>query len=255
MSVADVKPLVCTVNDAIRGRKSRSCIRRSLYFRIPNLEPDKQGPVLALKARSLLPYCHFELEDSDYIRSARRNPELRGPHGAPAGTTLDPNTRVLEMATIGVGVKVKRSFHIVNPTSEEYSFEWLNDDEPNLREEPRFTCLTPRGRIRSGKKTQVDFEFASTSLELVESFWKFVIPEQNITVPFLLVGTTNDPNVAFERSHLNFKALLIGEWCRPRSRDQALCFLSSFACVGGEVKEATLAPPMKFENNDVVCCN
>ena len=180
-------------------------------YRIPNLEADKQGPVVALKARSLLPYCHFELEDSDYIRGARRNPELRGPHGAPAGTTLDPNTRVLEMSTVGVGVTSRRSFYIVNPTNSEYGFEWVNDDEPNLKHEPHFTCLTTSGSIRPGKKTQVDFEFTSSSLELVESFWKFVIPKQNITVPFLLVGQTNDPNVAFERSHLNFKALLIGE--------------------------------------------
>ena len=125
---------------------------------IPNLEDKqglRQGPVIGLKARSLLPYCHFELEDSDYIRSARRNPELRGPRGAPAGTTLDPNTRVIEFKNIGVNVKNVRKFHIVNPTSQEYTFNWVNEDEVNPKKTPEFTCLTPEGSIRSGKKAEV----------------------------------------------------------------------------------------------------
>ncbi len=55
------------------------------------------------------------------------------------------------------------------------------------------------------------FEFTSSGLDLVESFWKFVIPEQSISVPFLLVGQTQDPEVTLDRSHLNFKSLLMGK--------------------------------------------
>ena len=58
---------------------------------------------------------------------------------------------------------------------------------------------------------QVVFEFVSSSMELVESFWRFVIPEQNISIPFLVVGNTHDPAVSLDRSHLNFKSLLIGQ--------------------------------------------
>jgi hydrocephalus-inducing protein len=58
---------------------------------------------------------------------------------------------------------------------------------------------------------KVGFEFVSSDLNLVESFWKFVIPELNIVVPFLIVGHTIDPAVSMDRSHLNFKSLLIGE--------------------------------------------
>ena len=47
-------------------------------------------------------------------------------------------------------------------------------------------------------------------LDLVESFWRFVIPDQNISVPFLLVGKAREPDIAMDRSHMNFKALLIG---------------------------------------------
>ena len=57
---------------------------------------------------------------------------------------------------------------------------------------------------------QIVFEFMSKNLDMMESFWCFKIPQHNISVPFLLVGHTNDPQIAFERSHLNFGSLLIG---------------------------------------------
>lgn len=72
---------------------------------IPHMDSDEVGPFIELRGRSLVPYCHFELEDSDYISSARRNPELRGPGGAPPGSILDPNTRVIEFNICGTGVK------------------------------------------------------------------------------------------------------------------------------------------------------
>lgn len=65
---------------------------------IPNLKPNQKGPEVVVKGRSLMPNCHFELEDSDYITAKRRNPELQGPKGA----TLDLNTRVIEFAAVGV---------------------------------------------------------------------------------------------------------------------------------------------------------
>ena len=102
-----------------------------------------------------MPYCHFELEDSDYIRNARRNPEMRGPHGAPAGTTLDPNTRVMEFKAVGIDVKLLRRFHIVNPTSQKYSFLWVNEDDPDPKKRPDFQCHTVKGEVRSGKKAEV----------------------------------------------------------------------------------------------------
>jgi len=57
----------------------------------------------------------------------------------------------------------------------------------------------------------VSFEFSATGLEVIESFWRFIIPEQNINVPFLLVGKAKEPDVVIDRSHMNFKALLIGK--------------------------------------------
>ena len=135
---------------------------------------------------------------------------MRGPRGAPPGTTLDSNTRVIEMESIGVGIRNTKKFTIVNPTTENYSFQWLNDDDPDLKVTPSFACGTPKGKIKSGKKQEIQFDFMPHSLGITESFWIFRIPEQNISVPFLLVGETKDPAVMFDRSHLNFKALLIG---------------------------------------------
>jgi len=58
---------------------------------------------------------------------------------------------------------------------------------------------------------QMHFEFMSLSLDIVESFWRFEIAEQNISVPFLLVGHSHEPSVMFDRSHLNFRSVLIGQ--------------------------------------------
>ncbi|XP_052816168.1 hydrocephalus-inducing protein homolog isoform X2 [Mya arenaria] len=181
-----------------------------LLCTMSNLEKSQQGPVLGVRGKSLMPYCHFELEDSDYITNARRNPEMRGPGGAPPGTTLDPNTRVIEFLTTGVAVKATKSFAIVNPTSQLYSFEWICEDEPDPKHPPAFNCLQHRGQIRSGKKTNVTFEYNTTQLDTMESFWRFHVPEQNINIPFLLVGKAREPDIVMDRSHMNFKALLIG---------------------------------------------
>lgn len=57
---------------------------------------------------------------------------------------------------------------------------------------------------------QVRFEFHSVALELVESFWTFQIPNLNLSVAFLLVGTAREPMVYIDQAHLNMGSLLIG---------------------------------------------
>ena len=70
-----------------------------------NLQPETGGFSIPVHGRSLLPYCHFELEESDYVSGGRRNPELRGPRGAHPGSTLDPSTKVIEFKSCGIKVK------------------------------------------------------------------------------------------------------------------------------------------------------
>ncbi|XP_077145064.1 hydrocephalus-inducing protein homolog isoform X4 [Ranitomeya variabilis] len=189
---------------------------------IPNMSPGGQEPVLPVTGRSLLPYCHFQLEDSDYISSGRRNPELCGPRGAPSGTTLDPNTRVIEFTSVGVQNKSSRTFSIVNPTNGLYSFLWTCEDPPSLRNPPTFHCLNKEGVIQAERKMEITFQFLPQVLDITESFWKFSIVEQNISVPFLLVGKATEPSVSLDRSHLNFGSRLLGQEVQ-----KSICLINS----------------------------
>ncbi|XP_069757040.1 hydrocephalus-inducing protein homolog [Narcine bancroftii] len=183
----------------------------SLICRILNLKAGLQDQNIAVQGRSLLPYCHFELEDSNYISSHRRNRELSGPWGTHPGVTLDPNTRVIEFQAVGLNTVNTRSFYIINPTNTGYSFQWIYEGAPFARLESAFRCLTEKGYISAGMKTQVTFEFVPHQLDITESFWSFTIPELNIFVPFLLCGNTSEPAVSFDRSHINYKCVLLGQ--------------------------------------------
>uniref|UniRef100_A0A8B9BFH4 HYDIN axonemal central pair apparatus protein n=1 Tax=Anser brachyrhynchus TaxID=132585 RepID=A0A8B9BFH4_9AVES len=173
---------------------------------IRNLKPNQKGPEVVVKGRSQMPHCHFELEDSDYITAKRRSPELQDPKG----TTLGLNTRVVEFAAIGVRSRNSRTFMVMNPTSSAYSFQWTCQDPAAPPGQTAFFCLTDRGQIQPGKKAEIKFEFIPRHLDITESFWVFTIPEQSVSVPFLLVGNTTDPLVTLDRSHLNFHLLLVG---------------------------------------------
>ncbi len=79
-------------------------------FSIPNLETGKPGPVIAVRGRSILPFCHFELEESDYLTSGRRRIDLlinNGSLQAPT-TSIDRQTRVIEFKAIGIGSTINR---------------------------------------------------------------------------------------------------------------------------------------------------
>ncbi|XP_015443273.1 hydrocephalus-inducing protein homolog isoform X1 [Pteropus alecto] len=182
----------------------------NLSCQIPNLPPGERGPVLSAKGRSCLPFCHFDLKDSDYISGHRRNPDLRGPSGG----AVDPNTRVIEFTSVGIGGKNLRTFTILNPTTSTYSFCWVSEEMESLQNPPAFTCLTEKGFIHPEKKAEIVFQFTPSHLDITEAFWTFLIPEHNITVPFLLVGKASDPLINLNKSHLNFSCLLIGREAR-----------------------------------------
>ena len=44
----------------------------------------------------------------------------------------------------------------MNPTNQEYSFMWLNEDDPDPKKVPVFNCLTTKGQVRKGKKQEVN---------------------------------------------------------------------------------------------------
>ncbi|KAM6177458.1 hydrocephalus-inducing protein homolog [Erethizon dorsatum] len=182
----------------------------NLFCQIPNLPPGKQGPVLVAKGRSFLPICHFDLKDSDYIRGHQHNPDLRASGTGP----LDPNTRVIEFNTVGVGGKNLQTFTILNPTNSSYSFCWISEESESLQNPPAFACLTEKGSIHPEKKAEIVFQFIPSHLDITEALWTFLIPEHNVSVPFLLVGRTTEPVISLNKSHLNFSSLLIGREAR-----------------------------------------
>ena len=104
-----------------------------------------------------------------------------------------------------------RRFSVINPSNTSYSFSWTNEDMlDGTPEGVNFRCLTPEGTVLSGKKYEMAFEYVSDSLDLVESFWRFFVPEYNISIPFVMVGHTFEPALSFDRSHINFREMLLG---------------------------------------------
>jgi hydrocephalus-inducing protein len=181
-----------------------------LMCHISNLEEHKLGPIVAVKGKSTLPYCHFDLEESDYLSAGRRNPELPGPDGAASGLGIDSSTKVIEFKSIGVGTKCTKTFKIINPLNADYEYEWTREDQNDLKKGENFTCQMQSGVLKSGRNQDVGFEFVPNEVGIRESFWKFKIPKYNLCVPFLLLGEVSEPKIVFDRSYVMFKPILVG---------------------------------------------
>ena len=50
-------------------------------------------------------------------------------------------------------------FAIMNPTNEDYTYMWINEDENNPKKASSFQCLTQEGHVRSGKQADVSESF------------------------------------------------------------------------------------------------
>lgn len=72
--------------------------------RIENLDPETPELVIAVTGRSLLPYCHFDIPESDYLSDNRRDPKLPGPVDYEiVDGVLPEDIRVIEINVIGIG--------------------------------------------------------------------------------------------------------------------------------------------------------
>ncbi|CAH8565959.1 unnamed protein product [Heterobilharzia americana] len=167
-------------------------------------------PIITITGKSENSILHFDLYDSDYLSSGRRNPELPGPIGTPLGASLDPFTRVIEFNTVGLGLRKTRYFSIINTTKENFEFMIKNEDSFSIQEPKSVKCLVDKGIILAGKKINIGFEFISYQLGLIESFWRFHVKNFNYNIPLLIVGETREPNIIFDQSYINFHAVLIG---------------------------------------------
>ncbi|KAJ3142605.1 hypothetical protein HK100_000034 [Physocladia obscura] len=214
----------------------------TLVANMSNLVKDSKALVIKLTGASLRPFCHFELDDNDYIISERRNPETSINNGVPLN--LPAHTKVIEFDSCGVKVRNTKRFYIVNPTNFNYEFEWSTDSW----DQKIFRCVTPHGTVMANKKYEMAFEFIPETIDMKESFWKFSIPEHNISIPFLLVGQALEPNVYFDRVSVNFKSLLVGRQVKEVVKlinNESIPFAFSFNETSFEMGNDQI-PVMKF---------
>ncbi|XP_067007991.2 hydrocephalus-inducing protein [Anabrus simplex] len=180
--------------------------------RIAHKAPETQPLKIEFKGTSAMPLCHFDVEDSDYISSGRRNPKLPGPFGMSPQFILDPNMKVLEFKVLGIGETHTKEFFMINPTQSNYSFIWKNIDGIKTKPVSPFQCITPEGRVESGKQTTIQFSFMAEDIGTFESFWNFCIPKHNIEVPFMVIATVTEPAVMFVGAHIDLNPTIQGRY-------------------------------------------
>ncbi|ORC90895.1 Hydin [Trypanosoma theileri] len=144
------------------------------------------------------PLVHFNVPPCDYLET-----RIEGE----AGPSLNPDTIPIMFRTCGLQSKCTVSFKVINPTTTPQRFEWIGD--PLSQRVSPFRCLTPSGSISAGKQCEMTFEYTATSIGIRESKWSFFLTGQ-ISVPFLLVGKAEEPNVFLQVSKVNFGGVLVG---------------------------------------------
>jgi len=186
---------------------------RLLKCTIPHLDAGYKPLSIPLRGKVMRPWCHFELPESDYLTAGRRNPELPGPGGTL--TSLDPATRTLEFESLGTRTTHLKRFFILKPANMSYELVWepVPGAPGELPTVSPFKCLTKKGVIMGGKRYEILFEYTPQRDDIFESFWRFRIPEQDISVPFLLVGMVMEPNVTLDRAGVNFNKVRV-KWIR-----------------------------------------
>ena len=73
-----------------------------LFHSIPHLDSSNIPLEVVLRGKALMPYCHFELEPSDYLAGRQSGGGAEGRE-----THFDPSsTRVIEFHSCGIGIKI-----------------------------------------------------------------------------------------------------------------------------------------------------
>ncbi|XP_043589559.1 hydrocephalus-inducing protein-like isoform X1 [Bombus pyrosoma] len=182
-----------------------------LTCNIENQESKQPNLIIPIVARSLLPYCHFDVQDSDYVTSGRRDPSLPGPLGYEIDDpTLWQNIRVIEFKVVGVAGTHVKKFHLINPTVDDYYFSWTNRSPLGPNEISNFHCAVTEGVAERGKRTDLAFTFLAENVGVFESFWLFSIDRYNLECLFLLVGIVTEPSVYCLTIHVKLKPTILG---------------------------------------------
>ncbi|XP_011066010.1 PREDICTED: hydrocephalus-inducing protein-like [Acromyrmex echinatior] len=180
-----------------------------LTCKMENLElPELIIPIVG---RSLLPYCHFDIPESDYLSSDRRDMKLPGPIGyQPDDNSLPEGTRVIELEVIGISGSHIKKFRMINPTSDDYHFIWEDRTRHVEDEISKFHCALPEGIAERGKQVDFAFTFLAENIGTFESFWLFRVEKYNLEYLFLFVATVREPSVCCSRVHLKMRPTVMG---------------------------------------------
>ncbi|XP_031785390.1 hydrocephalus-inducing protein homolog isoform X3 [Nasonia vitripennis] len=182
-----------------------------LRCKIENLNPNKAVPNIVITAKSLLPYCHFEIEDSDYLTKDRRDITLPGP---PGYSLVDPETRnnirVVEFKMMGTRKCHTRSIYLINPTCEDYCYCWSSLSN-HMQNQPIFQCLPQTGLAEKGKRCKISFSHIAEKNGLFESFWQFEIKKYNLKTLFLIVTNVIEPSIECLTKIIKMEPSALGE--------------------------------------------
>lgn len=172
--------------------------KRLLSANIRNLDPEKEKLIINVNGIAERPIIHFELPSTDYRE--RKEKDM---------VPIDNKFKIIEFDSLGTNIRNTKRFMAVNPTATGYEYEWEELQEEGKALKPLFKCVTPKGLILSGKKSEMVFEYTPDTVGEHESRWLFKIPSENIQQYFLVVGRVNEPNVLFESGKIRFGPLLL----------------------------------------------
>ncbi|KAK9306551.1 hypothetical protein QLX08_002752 [Tetragonisca angustula] len=190
-----------------------------LTCKIENLEPNQPTLMIPIVARSLMPYCHFDVKESDYVTAGRRDPSRPGPvEYETDDSTVWQNIRVIEFKVVGVGGTHVKKFHLINPTADDYYFSWTNRSPRRVEEISKFHCMVTEGVAERGKRTDLAFTFLAEDVGVFESFWLFSIDRYNLECLFLVVGIVTEPSVHCLVVHMKLKPTILGFNVRDSTR-------------------------------------
>ncbi|XP_029155411.1 hydrocephalus-inducing protein homolog [Nylanderia fulva] len=182
-----------------------------LTCKMENLDPELSELIIPIAGRSLLPYCHFDIPESNYLSGDRRDAKLPGPinHYSVDGS-LPQGTRIIELNVVGIGDTHVKKFRMINPTSDDYHFAWKDRTRHVENEIPKFHCVLPEGIAERGKQVDFAFTFLAEDIGIFESFWLFSIEKYNLECLFLFVAMVREPSVCCSVVYLKMKPTVLG---------------------------------------------
>ncbi len=157
-------------------------------------------PVVLLEGTAQQPLIHFDLPESDYITSGRRDSD----RPTPPDWDL-PRTKVIEIASRGLRVRSTGSFTVLNPTSQIYDFTWTAATKTSA-----VRVLTSSGRLEPGKPREMVIEYVPATMEPVDYYLTLSIPQLRLTMPFLAHCRPSEPEVSLSASRVSFDSQLVG---------------------------------------------